>query len=80
MKAMQDQDKLAEEELIKKAMEISLQQEQLNKMENDEEEEMIRRVMEMSEREEKDRQARMKSKQDNENLLLLQQQQLEEEQ
>ena len=53
---MTDEEKRAEEAMIKRALEISLQIEQQKKMEYDEEEEMIKRVMEMSEREEKERQ------------------------
>lgn len=41
--------------MVRQAMEISLQMEQLKKHDLDEEEEMIKRVMEMSELEEKAR-------------------------
>ena len=44
-----------EEEMIKRAMEISLQIENQKKQELDEEEEMIKRAMELSEREEQER-------------------------
>jgi hypothetical protein len=59
-KMMQEQEFKEEEEMFKKALEISKQMEELKKMEYDEEEEMIRRVMEISEREEKERMDRSK--------------------
>ena len=46
--------------MIKKAMEMSLEAEKRQKAELDEEEEMIKRVMEMSEKEERDRQEKVK--------------------
>ena len=46
---MTEEEKKAEEEMIRKAMEISMQIEEQKKLENQEEEELIKRVMEMSE-------------------------------
>lgn len=53
---MSEYERLQEEEMIKKAMEMSIQAEKLKKQELDEEEEMIKRAIEMSEREERERQ------------------------
>lgn len=52
---MGEEEKKAEEAMIKRALEISMQLEHQKKQEIDEEEEMIKRVMEMSEREERER-------------------------
>lgn len=52
---MTEEEKKAEEAMIKRALEISMQIEQQKKQEMDEEEEMIKRVMEISEREERER-------------------------
>ena len=49
---LDEQQLKAEEEMLKRAMEISLQMEQMKKLESEEEEEMIKRIMELSEREE----------------------------
>lgn len=59
-----------EEEMIKQAMEMSMQIEQMKKRELEEEEEMIKRAMEMSEREEAERQDKIKRSQEDEIVKL----------